>query len=71
MHDQIRELMQAQPFVPFTLVMASGERYDVNHPENALLLKNFLHVSANGGQYAKILYLPHVCSLERLTRETI
>ncbi len=71
MHDQIHELMHAQPFIRFTIVIAGGERYDVNHPEKALLLKNFLHVSANGGDYAKILYLPHACSLERITREAI
>ena len=35
-----RDLLSAQPFKPFRLIMSSGESYEVRHPEMAMLLKN-------------------------------
>ncbi len=34
-----RDLLKAQPFRPFRLVMSSGEKYDVKHPEMAMLMR--------------------------------
>ena len=31
--DRIRELLRAQPFRPFAVVMADGRRFAVRHPE--------------------------------------
>jgi len=33
-----RDLLKAQPFVPFRVVMSSGQSYEVRHPEMAWLL---------------------------------
>lgn len=35
--ESIRELLKAQPFIPFEVHMSSGDVYPVNHPEHALL----------------------------------
>lgn len=35
--ESIRELLKAQPFVPFEVQMSSGDAYRVNHPEHGLL----------------------------------
>lgn len=37
----IKELLHATPFVPFTLVMANGEKYHVHNPD-------VLNVTAQG-----------------------
>lgn len=34
-----RDLLTAQPFQPFQLVMSSGEKYEVRHPEMAMLMR--------------------------------
>jgi hypothetical protein len=31
--DDIRQLTRAQPFVPFRVHIASGESYDITHPD--------------------------------------
>lgn len=35
----IQKLVKQQPFAPFQIVMSSGDRYVVDHPENCVLLK--------------------------------
>ena len=37
--QDFKELLQAQPFEPFRIVMSSGESYEVRHPEMAKLLR--------------------------------
>ena len=65
MREQILKLLRTEPFVPFTLVMSSGTRVPVRHPENALLLKHWIHVAVNDGESAELCYLPHVSNIER------
>lgn len=36
MKEKIRELLNASPFVPFTIEMASGKSYHVMHPDFAI-----------------------------------
>ncbi len=35
----LRELLKQQPFAPFDLILSSGDRFRVVHPEMLLLLK--------------------------------
>jgi hypothetical protein len=35
----IEKLIKKRPFDPFEIVLSSGDRYVVNHPENCMLLK--------------------------------
>ncbi len=36
----LRELIRQQPFEPFELILSSGDRYPVKHPEMMLVLKS-------------------------------
>jgi hypothetical protein len=42
-----RNLMRAQPFKPFRLVMSSGSVYDVRHPEMAWVTKTSILVGVD------------------------
>lgn len=35
----LRELLRQKPFTPFELILSSGDRFPVMHPEMMLLLK--------------------------------
>ena len=39
-----RDLLKAQPFKPFRVVMSSGESYDVLHPQLAMLTRTTIVV---------------------------
>ena len=69
--QNFRELLTAQPFQPFRLVMSSGKMYDVRHPEMAFLTRTNIFVGidiADDGVPAdfKICSLLHVTAIEPL-----
>jgi len=65
MHAQVKELLQTQPFRPFTVTMSNGSKHEIRHPENALLSKHFLFVvDADRGEPIHHLYLLHVAELQ-------
>jgi hypothetical protein len=41
----IQNLVKKQPFEPFEIVLSSGDRYTVKHPENCMMLKEGVIVS--------------------------
>ena len=64
-----RELLALRPFKPFRLVMASGQTYDVRHPEMALLTRSDLLVGIDEADdwvpaEFKICSLLHVSAIE-------
>jgi len=63
-----RDLLAARPFKPFRLVMSSGEKYEVRHPEMALLTKSDLLVGTEVEEGVaaefKICSLLHVTTVE-------
>ena len=65
-----RDLLHAQPFGPFRVVMSSGQSYEVRHPEMALLTKSdlFVGVDAKIGAPAefRICSLLHINTVEPL-----
>jgi hypothetical protein len=65
-----RNLLGARPFRPFRLVMSRGERYDVRHPEMAMLTKTniLVGIDVEDGVPAefKICSLLHVTAVEPL-----
>lgn len=70
-----RDLLKQQPFVPFRLVMSSGQTYDVRHPEMAWLTKTDILVGiddADDGVPAnfKMCSLLHVTAIEPLAAIT-
>lgn len=67
-HD-FRNLIGAQPFKPFRLVMSSGQAVDVRHPELAMMTRTSILISAlkpNGrlGDHYDIFSLLHVTRIE-------
>jgi hypothetical protein len=40
----VRDLLVQRPFMPFRLVMSSGQSYEVRHPEMALLTRTEIFV---------------------------
>jgi hypothetical protein len=64
-----RDLLRARPFVPFRLVMSSGESYDVRHPEMAMLTRTHILVGIDETRHGvpsrfKIWSLLHVTAVE-------
>ena len=47
--DSLKNRLSRRPFEPFRVVTSSGQRYDVRHPENAMLYKSGLIVAHGGG----------------------
>jgi len=69
MREELRKMLKAEPFVPFTIVMSDGTHITVKHPENALLTKHWIYVSTDGGETAEHLYLLHITRLQRSQSE--
>ncbi len=70
-----RELLTASPFKAFRLVMSSGKKYEVRHPEMALLTRSDILVGVDIAEDGvpsefKICSLQHVTSIEPLSRST-
>lgn len=66
-----RDLLGQQPFKPFRLVMWSGEKHDVRHPEMAMLTRTSILVGtdiADDGVPAEFRFcsLLHVATTEPL-----
>jgi hypothetical protein len=61
-----QQLLNAQPFEPFRIVMSSGQSYDVRHPEMAKLLRTKLLVFLDPDKEG-IADRFHMCSLLHVT----
>jgi hypothetical protein len=69
--DTLQEILGRRPFEPFRVVTSSRERYDIRHPENAVLLRNGLIVaygSTNGSlpEHFAALSLLHITAVKRI-----
>lgn len=63
-HDNIREHLDRDPFVPFRLVLSSGEHYDVVDPHSAALLKSEVFVLFPDEERWAHIPLLHIASIE-------
>ena len=65
-----RDLLSERPFKPFRLVMSSGEKYEVRHPEMAWLTRTDILVGADEVEGIptrfKTCSLLHVAAIEPL-----
>ena len=70
-YEVLLESIKAQPFEPFSIVMSSGEKYSIEHPENVQLLKHaaLIYTKMNRrfpevvDEYVRASYL-HMSALE-------
>ena len=78
-YREIRKAIDTRPFVPFEVVMSSGDRYPVNHPANLLILRDCVHIPiysrlvvdriVPADDYVSASYL-HIAALERVGAPT-
>ena len=62
--ENIRELLDREPFLPFRLIMTSGKTYEVVNPNSAMLLKSEVFVVfPDGERWAHVPFL-HIASVE-------
>jgi hypothetical protein len=66
-----RDLLKAQPFKPFRIIMSSGEKYEIRHPEMAMLTRSDILVGIGETRQGvpaefRICSLLHVTSVEPL-----
>ncbi len=69
MQEELKKMLSAKPFVPFTIVMSDGTHITVKHPENAWLMKHWIYVTTDGGETAEQLYLLHVTRIQRQQKD--
>ena len=62
--DNIRELLERDPFVPFRLVLTSGREYDVVDPQMTVLMKSEIFIAFPDGERSSLIPLLHVTSVE-------
>lgn len=68
----LRDLLKRQPFEPFRVILSSGDRYEVRHPEMAWLTRTSLMEGLNQtkegvpGTY-RICSLLHVAAVEPIS----
>lgn len=62
--DNIRGLLDRDPFVPFRLVLSSGRQYDVVDPHMTVLMKSEIFIAFPDGERSSLVPLLHVTSFE-------
>jgi predicted lipid-binding transport protein (Tim44 family) len=65
-YETLKELLDRRPFEPFEIRLSNGERYEVRHPEMALLLKSRIIVGDADNDRMTIVALIHINSIETL-----
>ena len=64
--ENIQELLNREPFLPFRLIMTSGKTYEVVSPNSAALLKSEVFVVfPDGARWAHVPFL-HIASIETI-----
>jgi hypothetical protein len=73
--NDVRERLEQRPFVPFRLIMSSGQFYDIYHPALALVGKRHIFVGVasedNPTEFdrSSLLSVLHVAAIEGLPIE--
>lgn len=70
--EEIRKLLERRPFVPFRLLMTSGEHVDVRHPETVLVARSHIAVALRSrkgiAEYVVWYSLIHIVKATPLAR---
>jgi hypothetical protein len=45
-HDEMKQLLRQQPFVPFLVFVSDGREYDVRYPRMNLLQQTYIKIGA-------------------------
>jgi len=68
--EAVRVMLLRQPFAPFAIVMSSGERHIVKHPECLAMTPNRLVVVDPDTEAFAVLAMLHVAELQGLERQS-
>ena len=60
----MRQFLNSKPFEPFVVIMSSGQRYEVRHPENCNLTKTKIVIIDPEQDTVSICALLHVTTVE-------
>ena len=61
----IRELRAHDPFVPFTIVMTSGDRYKIDVPNNLVEMRTELFYAYPGSDRFVLMRMNQIAAVER------
>jgi hypothetical protein len=74
--SDIQDKLKERPFVPFRVIMSSGDKYDIRHPDLVLVGKRHLFVGTasedNPTMFdrSSLLSVLHVAAVEALPTES-
>ena len=72
--DDILELVRRQPFAPFRIHITGGKTYDVQHPDQIIVLRSRAVLAVGGdngvGDRLEHVALVHIVRLEELAGST-
>lgn len=66
MLDRLRDVLHAQPFRPFRLLLSSGRAYDVNTPDHVAVLKSQIVIGSPGSDALAFVRTADVQAIETL-----
>ena len=66
MNEELDELLRRDPFVPFVVVMNSGDRYEIRVPELAVKMKDVMYIVRPKSDRRDVIRLNQISSLEIL-----
>jgi hypothetical protein len=61
----IRELKASEPFIRFTIVLTSGDRYPIEVAENLVEMKSELFYAYRGGEKFVLIRINQIAAVER------
>jgi hypothetical protein len=64
--NDIRELLDREPFAPFRLILSSGKNYDVLNPQTTVLMKSEMFIAFPDGERWSLVPLLHIASVETI-----
>jgi len=64
--ETINKYLKQKPFVPFEVVMSSGQTYRITHPEIAVANKGYLLIAYPESETADVCALLHITAVHFL-----
>ena len=66
--EELKELLDAQPFVPLRIHLTDGKSFDLYHPDTVLVLRSRVDIGIPADQISGILDRVEHCSLLHIVR---
>ena len=63
--ESIRELRAQDPFLPFTIVVSSGDRYAIEAPANLVEMRSEFFYAYPGGDKFVLIRINQIVAVER------